>query len=134
MRYTVVAETDIGIRKNINQDSVLVKHAETELGEILLAVVCDGMGGMDKGELASATVIRSFATWFEQELPKELVHLDFTVIAQKWELMIREFKYKNGYLRAAAACTTWNHGHCYFVCGRQVSDFTCRRYQIVFSG
>jgi PPM family protein phosphatase len=35
MRYTVVAETDIGIRKNINQDSVLVKHAETELGEIL---------------------------------------------------------------------------------------------------
>ena len=76
MRYTVVAETDIGIRKNINQDSVLVKHAETELGEILLAVVCDGMGGLDKGELASATVIRSFATWFEQELPKELVHLD----------------------------------------------------------
>lgn len=96
MRYTVVAETDIGIRKNINQDSVLVKHAETELGEILLAVVCDGMGGLDKGELASATVIRSFATWFEQELPKEPVHLDFTVIAQKWELMIRELNTKIG--------------------------------------
>lgn len=45
MRYTVVAETDIGIRKNINQDSVLVKHAETELGEFYLQVdLADGNG------------------------------------------------------------------------------------------
>ena len=96
MRYTVAAETDIGIRKSINQDSLLVKHAETESGEILLAVVCDGMGGLDKGELASATVIQRFATWFEQELPKELVHPDLAVIAQKWELMIKELNTKIG--------------------------------------
>ena len=53
MKYTVAAETDMGIKKSVNQDSVLVKHAETELGEIVLTVVCDGMGGLDKGELAS---------------------------------------------------------------------------------
>ena len=69
MKYTVAADTDMGIKKSVNQDSVLVKHAETELGEIVLTVVCDGMGGLDKGELASATVIRGFANWFEQELP-----------------------------------------------------------------
>ena len=50
MKYTVAAETDMGIKKSVNQDSVLVKHAETELGEIVLTVVCDGMGGLDKGE------------------------------------------------------------------------------------
>ena len=49
MKYTVVAETDVGIKKSINQDSVLVKHAETDLGEVILAVVCDGMGGLDRG-------------------------------------------------------------------------------------
>lgn len=94
MKYTVVTETDVGIKKSINQDSVLVKHAETDLGEVILAVVCDGMGGLDRGELASATVIRSFATWFEQELPKELVHPDLTIIAQKWELMLKELNTK----------------------------------------
>ena len=94
MKYTVAAETDMGIKKSVNQDSVLVKHAETELGEIVLTVVCDGMGGLDKGELASATVIRGFANWFEQELPTELAHPDLSVIAQKWKLMLKELNEK----------------------------------------
>lgn len=94
MKYMVAAETDVGMKKNVNQDSVLVKHAKTDLGEIVLAVICDGMGGLEKGELASATVIRSFATWFEQELPKELVHRNLTVIAQKWEGMIKNLNVK----------------------------------------
>ena len=81
MKYTVVAETDVGIRKQVNQDSILVKHADSKMGEMILAVVCDGMGGLDKGELASATVIRKFAKWFEQELPLELVDLNLHVIA-----------------------------------------------------
>ena len=52
MRYIAVAETDVGISKNTNEDSVLIKHAKCNLGEILLAIVCDGLGGLDKGELA----------------------------------------------------------------------------------
>lgn len=96
MKYTVVEETDVGIRKHVNQDSILVKHADSKMGEILLAVVCDGMGGLDKGELASATVIRKFAKWFEQELPLELVDLNLHVIAEKWKLMLKELNVRIG--------------------------------------
>ena len=58
MRFIATADTDVGISKSTNQDSVLIKHASTDDGEVLMAVVCDGMGGLAKGELASATVIR----------------------------------------------------------------------------
>ena len=90
MRYVATADTDIGISKGTNQDSVLVKHASTEKGEVLLAVICDGMGGLSKGELASATVIRAFSDWFDNELPFELENVDLTVIGAKWSLMLKE--------------------------------------------
>ena len=90
MRYIVTADTDIGISKNTNQDSVLVKHARTDSGEVVMAIVCDGMGGLAKGELASATVIRAFDCWFREQLPYELENIDFPVIGQKWSLMLKE--------------------------------------------
>ena len=94
MKYLVVADTDIGIRKQTNQDSLLVKYGNSEVGEVLLAVMCDGMGGLDKGEVASATVIREFARWFQEDLPYELETLDMQVIGGKWSLMLKELNVK----------------------------------------
>lgn len=90
MRFVATADTDIGISKNTNQDSLLIKHATVDDKEILLAVVCDGMGGLDKGELASATVIRTFSAWFDDELPYELESLDMEIIGAKWSLLLKE--------------------------------------------
>ncbi len=90
MRYIATADTDIGISKDTNQDSMLIKHASTDVGEVLLAVVCDGMGGLAKGELASATVIRAFSKWFDEELPFELENADMQVIGAKWSLLLKE--------------------------------------------
>lgn len=67
--------------KDTNQDSILVKHGQYSGGEVLMAIVCDGMGGLSKGELASATVIRAFDKWFDEELPYELEELDLHVIS-----------------------------------------------------
>lgn len=89
MRYIATADTDIGIAKATNQDSAIIKHASTDIGEVLMAIVCDGMGGLAKGELASATVIRAFSKWFDQELPYELENLDMGVIGNKWALMLK---------------------------------------------
>lgn len=94
VRYTATADTDVGISKATNQDSVLIKHASTDLGEVVLAVVCDGMGGLAKGELASATVIRECARWFEEDLPFELETLDMQVIGGKWSLMLKDLNLK----------------------------------------
>lgn len=92
--FVAIADTDIGNTKDINQDSVLVKHAKTEDKEVLMAIICDGMGGLALGELASATVIRGFANWFDKELPYELQHLDMQIIAENWKLLIKELNLK----------------------------------------
>lgn len=94
MQFTITACTDVGTVKETNQDSVCLIHASCSVGEIVMAIVCDGMGGLSKGELASATVIRAFDEWFKNELPVELVSLDMNVIAGKWDLMLKDLNGK----------------------------------------
>lgn len=72
MKFTTAVHTDIGIKKSTNQDSALIIEAKSDLGNILLTVICDGMGGLAKGEVASSTVTASFSNWFEKDLPKLL--------------------------------------------------------------
>lgn len=73
MKYLTTVRTDVGIRKKTNQDALLIRVADTDYGRVLLGVVCDGMGGLAKGEVASSTLIRAFSSWFEDELPKLLL-------------------------------------------------------------
>lgn len=69
MKYMIQAVTDIGNVKETNQDSLSIKRINTAQGEMVFAVLCDGMGGLSKGEVASASVIRGFEKWMYQELP-----------------------------------------------------------------
>lgn len=89
MHFTATIDTDIG-RKNVNQDSVLLKHAQTDKGQVIFLAVCDGLGGLKMGEVASATVIRAFAKWFDKHLPQELEHRDMGIIGHKMDLLLRE--------------------------------------------
>jgi serine/threonine protein phosphatase PrpC len=66
--YIAAAMTDIGTRKDVNQDSLTLKVANTSFGEAVLAVMCDGMGGLQQGEVASAVVVRAYDRWFVNEL------------------------------------------------------------------
>lgn len=65
----VTAYTDIGIKRETNQDSICLKIAKTAIGEVTMAVICDGMGGLESGEIASASVVCAMEHWFERELP-----------------------------------------------------------------
>ncbi|MBQ7132691.1 MAG: serine/threonine-protein phosphatase [Oscillospiraceae bacterium] len=69
MDYIAAASTDIGISKSTNQDSFGVKVLDTEIGRVVFAVLCDGMGGLSKGEVASATVVDAFNKWALGRLP-----------------------------------------------------------------
>ena len=85
MNFKIVAHTDIGIKKNTNQDSVLMKMARTDYGRVVLAVVCDGMGGLAKGELASATLVRMLSKWFEEEFPTLLYQgISLDILKKSW--------------------------------------------------
>ncbi len=85
MRFIATADTDIGNAREANQDSLLIRHAATPAGEVLLCVVCDGMGGLSKGELASATVVRVFSDWFDRELSGGDGAFDLRTTAAQWE-------------------------------------------------
>lgn len=69
MNFIISANTDIGIKKKTNQDSLSVKLIDTSQGKMAFAILCDGMGGLDKGEVASAAVIKEFDKWVHNELP-----------------------------------------------------------------
>lgn len=70
--YTVAAQTDVGTTKTVNQDSLTVKVANTVCGEAAFAVMCDGMGGLEQGEVASAVVVRAYEQWFLRQFPRFL--------------------------------------------------------------
>lgn len=89
MNYIVSANTDIGIIKNTNQDSLSVKVINTSIGRMSFAILCDGMGGLAKGEVASASVIRAFDEWVNNELPLLCnAPLDENVVKAQWEKIL----------------------------------------------
>lgn len=90
MEVLTATYTDIGIKKATNQDSLCLKVADTSVGKIVLAIICDGMGGLKKGEVASASVVNAFEDWFEKELPIQLANNDFDDIRYRWERIIKE--------------------------------------------
>lgn len=65
MNYFVSYHTDTGLRKHTNQDTIAVKMIDTPKGRAVFAVVCDGMGGLEAGELASKEVVQAFCNWFD---------------------------------------------------------------------
>ena len=70
MSYKVDAYSDIGTRKNVNQDALLIKRAKVNgIGDICMGVLCDGMGGLSCGEVASSSFVDRMDVWFKHELP-----------------------------------------------------------------
>lgn len=83
MNFVTSYVTDVGIRKKTNQDSLLIQQADTDFGPVLFAAVCDGMGGLAKGEVASACAVDALADWFAREFPPILYGgMDETVLQQ----------------------------------------------------
>lgn len=65
----IAAFTDKGLSRETNQDACCALVAQTLLGPLSMAAVCDGVGGLWRGELASSYAIRRFVGWFKSELP-----------------------------------------------------------------
>ena len=61
--------TDIGTKKEVNQDACVILEADTDHGEVNLAAVCDGMGGLSDGEHASEVMATALKAWFRNRLP-----------------------------------------------------------------
>lgn len=91
MRFLISAKTDVGTTKIVNQDSLTVKLLQTSRGQMVFAAVCDGMGGLSLGEVASSAVIRAFDRWVKSELPNLCSDaIEDWVIRRSWESVVSE--------------------------------------------
>jgi PPM family protein phosphatase len=75
MKFEAWGQTDVGLKREINQDSILT---ESDLSpSVGLFVVADGMGGHRGGEVASAMAIEACLEIFEEQhdrvTPRDLI-------------------------------------------------------------
>jgi len=89
MNFIISANTDVGITKDTNQDSLTSMVINTTQGRMAFCILCDGMGGLEKGEVASASVINAFRNWALNDLPRLCEHpLEDATIRSQWEAII----------------------------------------------
>jgi serine/threonine protein phosphatase PrpC len=62
MEFEVWGQTDVGLKRDINQDSILVDN------KFALFIVADGMGGHRGGEVASAMAVETMQSIFEERI------------------------------------------------------------------
>lgn len=74
MRVRIGERTDIGLRREVNQDM----HGSTEGVYGMLLVVCDGMGGHTAGEVASRVAVETIlATMSAEPAPEDALRAAF---------------------------------------------------------
>lgn len=88
LNYIAGAVSNRGTIRKINQDKVCLRKKNTEYGEAILAIVCGGMGGMARGDVAANTVVREFSIWFRHHLEEAME--DFGRIESDWIEIIKE--------------------------------------------
>lgn len=102
MNFIVAATTDKGLIKSTNQDSYNVRVYNTKQGRMVFAVLCDGMGGLEKGEVASASLVKGFCKWADTRLPllSEFPLVDADIRAD-WDNIVTSYNEK---IKAYASC------------------------------
>ena len=108
IHYDIGYITDIGNVRNTNQDSLLVRRGNIGKQEFVLTAVADGMGGLSRGEEASAQAVNTLDQWWNDQLPDIVVGgLDWAAVKNSlivaidqinWTLysQIQEGKEKSG--------------------------------------
>ena len=92
MRFAAGYHTDVGTTKETNQDSLSIKIVDTPDGMVCFVVVCDGMGGLAKGELASKELICAMSEWFDDTFLYEIERgsFDEDSLINEWNDILQE--------------------------------------------
>lgn len=96
--------TNCGKVRRENQDAVLLRQIETNHGDVVFAVVADGMGGTENGHQASNILIDSLTSWWDENLEKlgeedlsaEILEQSLRVRIEQVNKEITELKEKSG--------------------------------------
>lgn len=86
----VIKMTDIGNGRPSNQDAYLMRQKEYQGETCLLAAVCDGMGGLKRGEIASRYLIEVLKQWFDEVMPNLIKQKNMDLIRKDLIGLIRK--------------------------------------------
>lgn len=110
MKVIACCGTDIGLSRKNNQDAVSIKKQTVGGIEYYMAVVCDGVGGLSRGEYASRCMKERLERWFFFEFPQIIgQRQEDDVILQRLYRQIEaqnEILYKYGKERGIRCATT----------------------------
>lgn len=84
MQYRGILRTDAGIVKSVNQDSLTMCIVDTYKGQACFSVMCDGLGGLEHGEIASGNAVMLFSDWFRNEFPTKIESWTEETIYRSW--------------------------------------------------
>lgn len=94
MRYLTAAKTHKGISRTTNQDCVLIRHEIINKKEVVLAAICDGVGGLSKGEVASQLVIDEVNNWFNESIIEEISSFNPAMTGLRVSMLVKELNLK----------------------------------------
>jgi len=69
VQWEIAGLTDVGLKRELNEDNLLMLESETPNGLLGLYAVADGMGGHEKGEVASQLTLNAIQTEFTRQSP-----------------------------------------------------------------
>lgn len=103
MGYRLVIDgdcsTDIGIVRESNQDAVFFEKAEQNGKYFVVGAVCDGIGGLECGEYASALVIEGIRSWYAHvcswidiaQMDGDILFAHVKDAAEEWNAKLHQF-------------------------------------------
>ena len=104
MDFSISWVTDTGTKKSVNQDCLFAERFDTPIGRVAFAVLCDGMGGLKHGEVASALLAAAFANWAYNTLPAlacapadDVIGRDWTALTTRLNTQIRQYGAQRGF-------------------------------------
>lgn len=105
MDFYISSITDIGTKKCVNQDCIFADQFDTPIGRVAFAVLCDGMGGLEHGEVASALIVTAFAKWAYIALPAlacapiedHTIRREWTSLIAQLNTQIRQYGSQHGF-------------------------------------
>ena len=66
MRYVAGCKSNIGRVRENNQDAVVLRTFERRGDNFIVLAVCDGIGGLEHGEMASSLAVARIEAWFDE--------------------------------------------------------------------
>lgn len=107
LQFISEMHSDIGICRQVNQDACCVRMMKIGSYSLILAAVCDGVGGLQEGDYASRSTIQALNNWFDYTVSRnvqdkkpeqlmEYLHEEIERCIQKQNHLICEYAQDKG--------------------------------------